>query len=47
VPRMPGSEVVLGGRDIERRGTSFDCDGAGAVCDARDGEDITGPAIEA
>ena len=48
VPRMPGSEVVLGGRDIERRGTSLDLDVVVDVCEARgEGEDTTGPAIEA
>jgi hypothetical protein len=45
VPSMPGSEVVFGGRDIESNGTSLDLE---AVCDGCDeGEDMTGPAIEA
>lgn len=47
VPSIPGSEVVFGGRDIERSGTSFDFEVVGAVCDAREGDDMTGPAIEA
>ena len=54
VPRMPGSEVVFGGRDIERRGTSLDFVDVvdvlenGCVCEGRgDGEDSTGPAIDA
>jgi hypothetical protein len=48
VPKMPRSEVVFGGRDIERSGTSFDFAFVEGVCDGRaDGEDVTGPAIEA
>jgi hypothetical protein len=48
VPRMPGSVVVVGGRDIERRGVSFDFDVVEGVCEGRgDGEDMTGPAIDA
>jgi hypothetical protein len=48
VPRMPGSVVVLGGRDIERRGVSFDLEVVEGVCEGRgDGEDMTGPAIDA
>lgn len=44
VPSMPGS-VDVEGREIERRGVSFDLDAAG--CEGRDGDESTGPAIEA
>lgn len=49
VPRMPGSVVVFCGRDIERRGTSFDFEDVVVdACDGRgEGDETTGPAIEA
>lgn len=49
VPRIPGSEVVFGGRDMERSGTSFDFECVvDEVCEGRgEGEESTGPAIEA
>jgi hypothetical protein len=48
VPSMPGSESEFGGRDIESNGTSLDLELVDVVCEDRgDGEDTTGPAIEA
>lgn len=48
VPRMPGSEVVSDGRDIESRGTSLDFEAVELDCVGRgEGEERTGPAIEA
>jgi hypothetical protein len=48
VPSIPGSESEFGGRDIESNGTSLDLELVDVVCEDRgDGEDTTGPAIEA
>ena len=47
VPRMPGSVVEVGGREIERRGVGFDLDVEGVVEEDFECEDTTGPAIEA